>query len=142
MLANRAMLAQVAGRLQGYPDIRDWPDGQSWPRAGTIWSEDKPNAILRARSISDGPAGKLRPAYDFLLTAVLTYGFDIAMALLIVAIGWWLSNRVANTVKRALGRTNADATLHARLASLVLWAIRVVAIVAALGNSASRRRAS
>jgi small conductance mechanosensitive channel len=80
------------------------------------------------------PIQKLRPAYDLLLTAVLKYGFDIAMALLIVAIGWWLSNRVANTLRRTLGRTNADATLTPVLASLALWAIRVIAIVAALGK--------
>ncbi|SAK81196.1 MscS mechanosensitive ion channel [Caballeronia arationis] len=80
------------------------------------------------------PIQKLRPAYDLLLTASLKYGFDILMALLIVVIGWWISNRVANTLRRALGRTNADATLTPVLASLALWAIRVIAIVAALGK--------
>ena len=64
----------------------------------------------------------------------MTYGIDILMALLILAVGWWMSNRVANTLRRALGRTNADATLTPVLASLALWAIRVIAIVAALGK--------
>jgi small conductance mechanosensitive channel len=80
------------------------------------------------------PLDKLRPAYNFLLTAGVTYGFDILMAILILLVGWWVSNRVANAVKRALGRTNADATFTPVMASLVQWAIRVVAIVAALGK--------
>jgi small conductance mechanosensitive channel len=80
------------------------------------------------------PLDKLKPAYDFLLTAGLTYGFDILMAVLILVVGWWVSNRVASTVKRALRRTNADATFTPVMASLVQWAIRVVAIVAALGK--------
>jgi len=80
------------------------------------------------------PLDKLRPVYDFLLTAGVTYGFNVLMAVLILAVGWWVSNRVANAVKRALGRTNADATFTPVMASLVQWAIRVVAIVAALGK--------
>jgi small conductance mechanosensitive channel len=80
------------------------------------------------------PLDKLRPVYNFLLTAGVTYGFDILMAVLILLVGWWLSNRVAHAVKRALGRTNADATFTPVMASLVQWAIRVVAIVAALGK--------
>ena len=80
------------------------------------------------------PLDKLRPVYNFLLTAGVTYGFDILMAILILLVGWWISNRVANAVKRALGRTNADATFTPVMASLVQWAIRVVAIVAALGK--------
>jgi len=80
------------------------------------------------------PLDKLRPVYNFLLTAGVTYGFDILMAILILLAGWWVSNRVASAVKRALGRTNADATFTPVMASLVQWAIRVVAIVAALGK--------
>ncbi|WP_213768935.1 mechanosensitive ion channel domain-containing protein [Caballeronia sp. dw_19] len=80
------------------------------------------------------PLDKLRPAYDFLLTAGVTYGFNVLMAVLILLVGWWVSNRVASAVKRALGRTNADATFTPVMASLVQWAIRVVAIVAALGK--------
>lgn len=80
------------------------------------------------------PLDKLRPVYDFLLTASVTYGFDVLMAVLILLVGWWVSNRVASAVKRALGRTNADATFTPVMASLVQWAIRVVAIVAALGK--------
>jgi small-conductance mechanosensitive channel len=80
------------------------------------------------------PLDKLRPAYDFLLTAGVTYGFDLLMALLILLIGWWISNRVSDALKRALGRTQVDNTLTPVLASVVQWSIRVVAIVAALGK--------
>jgi len=80
------------------------------------------------------PIDKLRPAYDFMLTLGLTYGVNILMAILIVAIGWWISNAVSNALRRTLSRTNVDATLTPVLASLAMWAIRVVAIVAALGK--------
>jgi small conductance mechanosensitive channel len=80
------------------------------------------------------PLDKLRPVYNFLITAGVTYGFNILMAVLILVIGWWISNRASDALKRALGRTQVDATLTPVLASVAQWAIRVVAIVAALGK--------
>ncbi|AME23502.1 mechanosensitive ion channel family protein [Burkholderia sp. PAMC 26561] len=80
------------------------------------------------------PLDKLRPVYNFLMTAGVSYGIDVLVAILILIVGWWISNRVAAAVKRALGRTNADATFTPVMASLVQWAIRVIAIVAALGK--------
>jgi small-conductance mechanosensitive channel len=77
---------------------------------------------------------KLRPAYDSLLALAVTYGIDFLMAILILAVGWWISNCVANALRRTLGRTHIDATLTPVLASVAMWAIRVVAIVAALGK--------
>jgi small-conductance mechanosensitive channel len=80
------------------------------------------------------PIDKLRPVYDFMLTAGVKYGFDVLMAIAILVIGWWISNRAASALRRALGRTHADATFAPVLASLAQWAIRVIAIVAALGK--------
>ncbi|WP_082508395.1 mechanosensitive ion channel family protein [Burkholderia sp. Leaf177] len=80
------------------------------------------------------PLDKLRPVYNFLMTSGVSFGIDLLMAILILLVGWWISNRVANAVKRALSRTNADATFTPVMASLVQWAIRVIAIVAALGK--------
>src|ERR1700761_447155 len=77
---------------------------------------------------------RLRPAYDSFTAIAVTYGIDILLALLILAVGWGISNTVANAMRRALARTNVDATLTPVLASLAMWAIRVVAIVAALGK--------
>lgn len=77
---------------------------------------------------------RLRPAYDSFTAIAVTYGIDILLALLILLAGWWISNVVANALRRALARTNVDATLTPVLASIALWAIRVVAIVAALGK--------
>src|SRR5690348_10302894 len=77
---------------------------------------------------------RLRPAYDSFTAIAVTYGIDILLAILILAVGWWISNAVANAMRRTLGRTNVDATLTPVLASLAMWAIRVVAIVAALGK--------
>ncbi|MDR5778047.1 mechanosensitive ion channel family protein [Caballeronia sp. LZ065] len=77
---------------------------------------------------------RLRPAYDSFTAIAVTYGVDIVLALLILLAGWWISNVVANALRRALARTSVDATLTPVLASIALWAIRVVAIVAALGK--------
>lgn len=54
---------------------------------------------------------RLRPAYDSFSAIAVTYGIDILLALLILAVGWWISNAVANTLRRTLARTNVDATL-------------------------------
>ncbi|SAK41914.1 MscS mechanosensitive ion channel [Caballeronia calidae] len=80
------------------------------------------------------PIDKLRPAYDSFAAIAVTYGIDMLLAILILAVGWWISNAVANALRRTLSRTNVDATLTPVLASLAMWAIRVVAIVAALGK--------
>jgi small conductance mechanosensitive channel len=77
---------------------------------------------------------RLRPAYDSFSAIALTYGIDLLIAIVILVIGWWISNVVANALRRALGRTNVDATLTPVLASVAQWAVRVVAIVAALGK--------
>ena len=80
------------------------------------------------------PIDKLRPAYDSLSAIAVTYGIDLLMAVLILIVGWWISNAVANAMRRALGRSKVDATLTPVLASVAMWAIRVIAIVAALGK--------
>ncbi|SAK42117.1 MscS mechanosensitive ion channel [Caballeronia hypogeia] len=80
------------------------------------------------------PIDRLRPAYDSFSAIAVTYGIDILLAILILAVGWWISNAVANALRRTLTRTNVDATLTPVLASLAMWAIRVIAIVAALGK--------
>jgi small conductance mechanosensitive channel len=80
------------------------------------------------------PIQTLRPTWDFIVAGMVTYGVNMLVAVLILIAGWWISNRVAGALRRALGRTNADATLVPVLASLALWAIRVIAIVAALGK--------
>jgi small conductance mechanosensitive channel len=76
----------------------------------------------------------IRPAYDTFSALALTYGVEILIAIVILAVGWWISNFVAAALARALGRTHMDATLTPVLASVGMWAIRVVAIVAALGK--------
>src|ERR1700680_3678494 len=79
------------------------------------------------------PLDKLRPVYDFLLTAGVTYGFNVLMAVLILLVGWWVSNRVANAVKRALGPTNADAPFHPVVAALGKFGIAAASILTVLG---------
>ncbi|MBB5403260.1 mechanosensitive ion channel family protein [Paraburkholderia youngii] len=58
----------------------------------------------------------------------------IAIAVLIIGVGWWLSNRVGAMFAKALARTHADPTLAPMLAAMGTWAVRVLAFIAALGE--------
>ncbi|ADG14996.1 MscS Mechanosensitive ion channel [Paraburkholderia atlantica] len=58
----------------------------------------------------------------------------IAIAVLILVVGWWLSNRVGAMFAKALERTHADPTLPPMLAAMGTWAVRVLAFIAALGE--------
>ncbi len=78
--------------------------------------------------------GLTTPRLDSFAAIAMTYGIDIVIAIVILAVGWWILNIVANALRRALLRTHIDATLTPVLASVAMWAIRVVAIVAALGK--------
>jgi small conductance mechanosensitive channel len=101
---------------------------------GTIARRAGPTQIVFEGASPMDPIDRLRPAYDSFSAIAMTYGIDIVLAIVILAVGWWISNAVANAMRRALSRTNVDATLTPVLASLAMWAIRVVAIVAALGK--------
>lgn len=58
----------------------------------------------------------------------------IVLALLILVVGWWLSNRVGALFAKALARTHADPTLAPMLAAMGTWAVRVLVFIAALGE--------
>ncbi|MGI4815953.1 MAG: mechanosensitive ion channel family protein [Janthinobacterium lividum] len=77
---------------------------------------------------------RLQPVWNTLLATTMTYGMSVLIALALLIIGWWIASRVSGGISRLLARTHADATFAPIVSSLVMWAIRVVAIVAALGK--------
>ncbi|CAG9251086.1 Small-conductance mechanosensitive channel [Paraburkholderia unamae] len=58
----------------------------------------------------------------------------LIVAVLILVIGWWISNRIAQLFASMLMRSHADPTLAPMLAGMAAWAVRVIAIVAALSE--------
>ncbi|KPC53804.1 mechanosensitive ion channel family protein [Amantichitinum ursilacus] len=75
---------------------------------------------------------RFHTAYDWIVTNLMEFGVNVGVALLILVIGWWLSNRVNAWLNRSLARTHADATIRPVLANVLMWAVRVVALAAAL----------
>jgi len=69
-----------------------------------------------------------------LLVTLTQDAIHIALAVLILVIGWWLSNRVGTMFAKALARTHADPTLAPMLAAMGSWAVRVLVFIAALGE--------
>jgi small-conductance mechanosensitive channel len=69
------------------------------------------------------------------LLATVTHDVvNLIVAVLILVIGWWISNRIAQLCERMLIRSHADPTLAPMLAGIAAWAVRVIAIVAALSE--------
>ncbi|SDD00971.1 mechanosensitive ion channel family protein [Paraburkholderia lycopersici] len=69
------------------------------------------------------------------LIATITHDVvHLIVAVLILVIGWWVSNRVARICSRMLMRSHADPTVAPMLAGMAAWAVRVIAIVAALSE--------
>jgi small conductance mechanosensitive channel len=74
---------------------------------------------------------RLQPS---LLASVTHDVLALIVAALILVIGWWVSNRVARLFATLLHRSHADPTLAPMLAGMAAWAVRVIAIVAALSE--------
>jgi small-conductance mechanosensitive channel len=69
------------------------------------------------------------------LLATVTHDvMNLIVAMLILVIGWWVSNRIAQLFAAMLIRSHADPTLAPMLAGIAAWAVRVIAIVAALSE--------
>lgn len=69
-----------------------------------------------------------------LLVTITQDAVHVALAILILVVGWWLSNRVGAMLAKALARTHADPTLAPMLGAMGVWAIRVLAFIAALSE--------
>jgi len=73
----------------------------------------------------------LQPA---LVVSMTSGAIHLAVAVLILVVGWWFSNRIGAALAHGLSRTHADPTLAPLIASLGSWAIRILAFIAALGE--------
>jgi small conductance mechanosensitive channel len=63
------------------------------------------------------------------------FAISLCTASLILAIGWWLSNRVGRAVKRVLaGQTRFDVTLRPILCDACVWGIRILTLLGALSR--------
>jgi small conductance mechanosensitive channel len=69
-----------------------------------------------------------------LLASLMQDVVHLVVAALILVIGWWVSNRVAQVLSRILLRSHADPTLAPMLGGAGAWAIRVIAVIAALSE--------
>ncbi|HWW05534.1 mechanosensitive ion channel family protein [Collimonas sp.] len=77
---------------------------------------------------------QLSTLWNFLLESSMHYGLNALLAIIILAFGWWLSSRFANALDRVMTRAGLDATLRPVLRSVLLWLIRLVTLVAVLGQ--------
>ncbi len=79
-------------------------------------------------------ANHLSSIWDFLLESGLHYGLNAVLAIITLAVGWWLSSRLANALDRVMTRASLDATLRPVLRSVLLWLVRLITLVAVLGQ--------
>ncbi|MEM5448812.1 mechanosensitive ion channel family protein [Paraburkholderia guartelaensis] len=69
------------------------------------------------------------------LLATMTHDvMNVIVAVLILVVGWWVSNRVAHVFASMLAHSHADPTLAPMLAGMAAWTVRVIALVAALSE--------
>ncbi|RDV00881.1 mechanosensitive ion channel family protein [Trinickia dinghuensis] len=69
------------------------------------------------------------------LVATITHDvMGLVVAVLILVISWWISNRIAQICSAVVMRSRADSTLAPMLAGIAAWAVRVIGIVAALSE--------
>jgi small conductance mechanosensitive channel len=77
---------------------------------------------------------QLTTLWNFLLESSLHYGLNAVLAIFTLAVGWWLSSRFANALDRVMIRASLDATLRPVLRSVLLWLVRLITLVAVLGQ--------
>jgi small conductance mechanosensitive channel len=73
----------------------------------------------------------LQPSLIVTLTHDLMHA---AVAMLILIVGWWLSNRLGALLSKALSRTHADPTLAPMINAIGTWTVRVLVLFAALSE--------
>jgi small conductance mechanosensitive channel len=63
---------------------------------------------------------------------VLKVGVDLLMSILILLIGFWLSNIISKTIKNVLKRSNTDESLITFLASLTSTSLKLLVIITSI----------
>ena len=77
---------------------------------------------------------QLNALWTFLATSSLHYAVNAVLAIVILMLGWWFSSKLSNMFQRVLIRSNVDATLRPVLRSVLLWLIRLITVIAVLGQ--------
>ncbi len=72
--------------------------------------------------------------YDTVIEFFVTYSFQILGALLIIALGWYVSKKLAKYVERICRKYELDVTLTKYLGNIVRLFIFVAAVIIALGK--------
>ncbi|MEI2415579.1 mechanosensitive ion channel domain-containing protein [Orrella sp. JC864] len=66
---------------------------------------------------------------------LIQWGANLLTAMLILGVGWWLSNTLGRTVQRAAERSpRIDATIVPMVRTVAVWAIRVFTLIAVLAR--------
>ncbi|SIT42258.1 MscS Mechanosensitive ion channel [Paraburkholderia piptadeniae] len=73
----------------------------------------------------------LQPSLVVTLTQDLMHA---AVAILILIVGWWVSNRIGALLSKGLSRTRADPTLAPMINAIGTWSVRVLVLFAALSE--------
>lgn len=71
---------------------------------------------------------------DAFIQATAKMGLELAVALAIVLIGAWASNKVVAVLQNVFGKMHTDATFSSIICNFAKWAIRAVAFIFALGQ--------
>jgi small-conductance mechanosensitive channel len=74
------------------------------------------------------------PEVSALVTAAARIGLEFVLALVIVLLGFWASNRVVALLHNAMHKIHTDATFISVICNFAKWAVRVVAFIFALGQ--------
>ena len=77
---------------------------------------------------------QLHYLWTFLATSSVQYGIKALLAFVILMLGWWFSTKLSSAFERLLIRSNVDATLRPVLRSVLLWMIRLITVIAVLGQ--------
>jgi small conductance mechanosensitive channel len=73
--------------------------------------------------------------WTFLWSALSAFSINACTAILVLAIGWWISTRVGRGLSRMLAKqSRIDTTLGPIVSDASIWSIRIVAIVGALSQ--------
>lgn len=74
-------------------------------------------------------------ALGYLAANGIHYGLTLVQAVLILLAGFWIASRLARFIRNTLGNSSrVDATLKPLVESIVLWAVRVITVIAVLAQ--------
>lgn len=71
---------------------------------------------------------------QYLQTLIISFGWNLLWAVVILAIGWWAAKLLARWLRRGLVRAKVEPSLIGFLGNLAYWGILIFAILAALAR--------